>query len=153
MDIKEVQFINFAAQIGSWEAENKVGLHLTVLNKLLNKYCNYLYSPDLKEIGPVFRIDGEIHHWDKEGLDRLRLAKKQRYITVDIMMPRSRWEGVSPLEIRRFLNENFKAALHLMVNRLKKEHIEVDEERLFEDYAKVEKEFLSANDLDQTGDD
>jgi hypothetical protein len=135
--------IDFSIQMGDIDSNDAVGPHLAILASLLKKHCVHDYVPELGELHPIFRVDGDIWHWDKEGPERLRLARKQRYITIDIMMPRSRWEGVSQPEIRRFLNGNLKNALHLMVNRLKKEHIEVDEERLFKDYAKVEKEFLA----------
>jgi hypothetical protein len=139
-DSNRLPYVHFGAQIGSWEAGYSVSLHLTVLAKLLRQYCDYEYVPNLDDMYVAFRVDGDIEHWDKEGCERLRLARKQRYITIDIMMPRSRWEG--RMEIRRFITENFKNALQLMVNRLKKEKMEVDDTRLFEDYAKVEREYL-----------
>jgi hypothetical protein len=138
-----MRYVDFSVEMGGVDSGHVVGPHLSSLARLLNKYIIHEYVFELDELHPIFRVDGEVHRWDKEGLERLRLARKQRYITVDIMMPRSRWEEVTPTEIRRFINDNFKEALHRMVDRLKKEHMEVNEERLFKDYAKVEKEFLS----------
>ena len=136
-------YITFGAQIGGVEASEAVSTHLVVLSRLLKLYCNHKYAPELDEFAPIARVDGEIWHWESEGTQNLRLSKKHRYITVDIGMPKSRWQGVAPIEIRKYLLENFKQALHLFVGKLRKEKYEVDDVRLFADFEKVEKEYLA----------
>ncbi|MHB1457198.1 MAG: hypothetical protein ACYC0V_09820 [Armatimonadota bacterium] len=143
MNTDDNAYITFGAQIGSMEASDAVSPHLIALTRLLRKYCSYKYAPELDEFAPIARVDGEIWHWESEGTQNLRLSKKHRYITVDIGMPRNRWQGVSPIEIRRYLLENFKQALHLFVGKLRKEKYEVDDVHLFEDFEKVEKEYLA----------
>lgn len=63
-------------------------------------------------------MDGEIWHWDFEGCQKLRLSDKYRYISIDIGMPRHRWQGVSPIVIRKYLLENLKQALKLFVHMI-----------------------------------
>ncbi|MHB1457197.1 MAG: hypothetical protein ACYC0V_09815 [Armatimonadota bacterium] len=142
MNSDDNEYITFGADIGDEDAANAVSPHLIVLRKLLKLHCNKKYAPELNEFAPIARIDGEFGHWEFEGTQKLRLSKKHRYITVDIGMPKSRWQGVSPIEIRRYLIENFKQALHLFVGKLRKEKYEVDDVRLFEDFEKMEKEYL-----------
>ena len=57
-------------------------------------------------------------------------------------MPKNRWEGISQIEIRRYLIENLKQALLLIVEKLKKEKYVLEEERLLKDFKKVEQEYL-----------
>ena len=57
-------------------------------------------------------------------------------------MPRSRWEGIDVIDISKFLINNLKDALKLMVNRLKKEKYVVNDNKLWADFIKVEEEFL-----------
>lgn len=121
MSTDDKAYITFGAQIGDMEADDAVSPHLIALRRLLRKYCNHKYAPELDEFAPIGRIDGEGWYWNFEGCEKLRLSKKYRYITVDIGMPRHRWQGVSPIEIRRYLLENLKQALHLFVGKLRKE--------------------------------
>lgn len=137
-------YITFGSEMGDEKAAEAVQPHLIKLRKLLELYCNHRYVPEIDEFAPIGRIDGEFGHWDFEGTQKLRLSKKYRYITIDIGMPKYRWQGVSPIEIRKYLLENLKQALKLMVQKLKKEKYEVDDVRLFKDFEKVEKEYLSA---------
>ncbi|MDA8235188.1 MAG: hypothetical protein M0Z31_10385 [Clostridia bacterium] len=135
-------FITFGSQMGDTKAAEVVQPHLIELRRILKTYANVPYSSEIDEFAPIARVDGDIWHWNFEGCRKLRLNRKERYITVDIGMPRNRWEGASAKEIRCYLAENLKQALELFVKRLKKEKISVNEERLFQDYAKVEDEYL-----------
>ncbi|MFZ0577994.1 MAG: hypothetical protein WAM41_10870 [Psychrobacillus psychrotolerans] len=93
-------------------------------------------------MAPILRVDGELWYWEFEGCEKLRLSKKYRYITIDVGMLRSRWEGNNAKDIRNYLIDNLKKALELMVKRLDKEKYKVKENELWNDFAKVEGEFL-----------
>lgn len=57
-------------------------------------------------------------------------------------MPRSRWEGITAIDIRKYLINQLNNALELMVKRLKKEKYDVNDFELWTDFAKVKEEFL-----------
>ncbi|RDW14959.1 hypothetical protein [Oceanobacillus chungangensis] len=57
-------------------------------------------------------------------------------------MPRSRWEGITAIDIRKYLINQLNNALELMVKRLKKEKYVVNDIELWTDFAKVKEEFL-----------
>ncbi len=69
-------------------------------------------------------------------------TKKYRYITIDVGMPRSRWEGINAIDIRKYLLNHLKDALELMVKRLKKEKYDVNDTKLWTDLKKVEGDFF-----------
>ena len=142
MVMRKTAYISIPAQIGGIIADFAVASHLMELRKLLEKYCNVSYAEGIDEFVPVFRVDGDVGYWEFEGLQKLRLMKKQRYITIDIGVPRGRWENVPPKLIRQYLLDNLKLALEAFVIKLKKEGISVDDKRLFEDFAKVERSYL-----------
>ena len=149
MSSKERSYISFGSQMGDIRAADVVQKHLIELRRFLQIYCQDRYADKLDRFALVLRVDGDTWFWNFEGCQNLRLMRGKRYITVDIGMPRNRWEGASDLEIRRYLVKNLKNALHLIVSRLKKEYMEVDEEKLFFDFAKVEKEFLEMTSSEQ----
>jgi len=139
---KEKKYITFASQIGGMEAAEVVQPHLIELRKILCKYCKGPYSDIIDEFAPIARVDGDISFWDFEGCQKLRINRKERYITIDIGVPKSCWYGIEELEIRKYLIINLKIALKLMVERLEKDKGVVDTDRLFSDILNVEKEFL-----------
>lgn len=142
MENNDNPYITFGAQMGDVKADKTVSPHLQQLKQLLYKYCDNIYCKDVDEIAPILRVDGEGWYWDFEGCEKLRLSKKYRYITIDVGMPRLRWEGIDAKEIRKYLISNLKDALQLMINRLKKEKYVVNDKELWADFSKVEEEFL-----------
>lgn len=136
------QYITFGAQLGDPKARIAVGQFITQISLLLNKHCNKVYCNEVDEIAPAIFVDGDLWHWEFEGLQRLRLSKKHRYIEIHIGMPRSRWEGVDSIDIRKYLIAHLKVALMRMLERLKKEKYSVKEIELWADFSKVEEEFL-----------
>jgi hypothetical protein len=144
---KKQSYITLGAQIGSGQASEAVSKHLIVLRRLLDEHYTGQYAEGIDEFAPVLRVDGNIGdtwYWNFEGLQRQRLSKKQKYITVDIGVPRSRWENASAIQIRTYLIDNLRLALEAFVARLKKEKIPVDDRRLFEDFKKVEEKYLTS---------
>jgi len=142
MENKDNHYITFGADIGDANAGKVVSPHLLELRNLIYRFCDKIYCEEIDEIAPILRVDGDLAYWGFEGCEKLRLSKKHRYITIDIGMPRSRWEGNNAKDIRSYLIDNLKEALELMVNRIKKEKFKVHDNDLWTDFAKVEGEFL-----------
>ncbi|MGG3451735.1 hypothetical protein [Domibacillus aminovorans] len=142
MEKDNTTYITFGSQMGDENAARAVQPHLIKLRILLEKYCDNSYCREVDEFAPILRVDGDGWYWEFEGCEKLRLSKKYRYITVDIGMPRSKWENVEPKNIRGYLVLHFKNALDLMIRRLKKEKYVVSENDLWNDFKKVEDEFL-----------
>jgi hypothetical protein len=92
--VQEKAYITFGLEMGGVKAAEAVQPHLIELRRLLKKYCNKQYTNELDEIAPILRVDGDLWFFEFEGCEKLRLSKKYRYITIDIGMPRSKWEGV-----------------------------------------------------------
>jgi hypothetical protein len=135
-------YITFGSQMGDINAANTVQPHLILLRQLLEAYCNKTYCKEVDEFAPILRVDGKSWYWEFEGCDKLRLSKKDRYITIDVGMPISRWKGIDEINIRKFLVSNLKYALVLIVNRLKREKYIVNDSELWADFSNVEEEFL-----------
>lgn len=138
----ESQYITFGAQLGDRKSNKAVGHFITQISLLLSKHCNTRYCDQVDELAPALFVDGDIYYWEFEGLQRLRLSKKYRYVEVHISMPRSRWEGVEAKDIKIYLIGQLKNALMKMVERLYKEEYSVKEKELWADFRKVEEEFL-----------
>jgi hypothetical protein len=132
-------------QVGGPKASQAISSHWVELNRLIKKHCNKQYSSEIDSFSPLLRVDGELHEWtwNQEGCTKLRLARKKKYITADIGVLRKHWENQSANSIRRYLIENLEECLKLMVARLKKEKIDVDETQLFADFELVRSAYVN----------
>src|SRR3990172_5034842 len=128
--------VTLAAQVGGPAADEATEQPHYSLRSLLAKHCVGPYSPDVEEFALIFRIDGDIVHWDSEGCKYLRRSFKERYITIDIFVPRARCQGKTPHEIREFFANGVRDALTLCIKRLRKDKTPVDGERLMSDFEK-----------------
>jgi hypothetical protein len=130
-------------QAGDVPADEATDPQIRPLRKLLRAHCQGPYSPEVEEFSLVIRIDGDIDHWEQEGCDRMRRSKKERYITIDIYVPRHRWQGVSGMEIRAYLAACVEDAFGRMIAKLKKDKVAVDGDALLRDFATVKDLYLS----------
>lgn len=135
--------ITVGAQMGDPQASNAVTPHFMALKHSLNQICTGPYSAEVAEFALVLRVDGDIWHWDREGCDRMRRSKKERYITIDIYVPRKRWEGILGLEIRRYLAACVEEALQKMIGKLHRDKVPIDADALLSDLAQAKEHFLS----------
>ena len=134
--------ITLGVQAGDSNAGNTTEPYFMPLRKLLASMCKGPYSPEVDEFALILRIDGEGWHWDFEGCQKLRRSKKDRYITIDIGVPRNRWENVSPTEMRLYLVGNMEVALRLCIDRLIKDKVEINADGLMADLQKVKAAYL-----------
>lgn len=130
-------------QAGDTSAAEATQPHYGPLRNLLREYCRGPYSPEVDEFSLVLRIDGDIYHWEQEGCDRMRRSKKGHYITIDIYVPRKRWEGVSGIEIRKYLADCVEEAFRRMIAKLQRDKVVVDGDALLRDYAVVTERYLA----------
>jgi hypothetical protein len=135
--------LTLGGQFGDKKSYEAVFPEEHVLRELIETHCTTKYASDIDEFVFLYRVDGDIWYWKFEGCKYLRLMKKLRYIVSDIGIPRHRWENVQPIEIRRYLVATIEDCLRQMVAKLKKEKIAVDDNKLFEDFAMVEQEYLA----------
>lgn len=135
--------ITVGAQMGDKRASNAVTPHFMALKQSFNQFCAGPYSSEVAEFALVLRVDGDIWHWNRSGCDRMRRSIKDRYITIDIYVPKERWDGVSDIEVRRYLVATAEEALQKMLDKLRRDKAPVEEDRLMTDLAEAKKHYLT----------
>jgi hypothetical protein len=104
---------------------SKVNLYHALARHVKSTHCDAI-----DEFGVVLRVDGSLDKFGREGITRLRFAKKRRYITVDIQIPESVWTPLGDLELRQYLGAQVSAAVRVCVTRLQKDGHVVDDAEL-----------------------
>ncbi len=140
--------VRLGVQAGDVRAFEATQPHYGPLRKLLKSYCKGPYSQDVDEFYLALRIDGDIDHWEREGCEHIRRSKKERYISIDIYVPRWKWQAVSGMEIRHYLAECVEQAFRLMLGRLQKDKTKVDDEALLRDLGRVREHYLDCVEAD-----
>jgi len=140
--VADQDVVTLASQVEGPEAGEATWDAWLQLNKLLRNYCRKDYSPDVVEFAPILRIDGKYHQWKREGCANLRRSFKERYITIDVFVPVSRWKNRTDLEIRKYFADSVREGLTLCIERLHKDGTQVDGDQLLEDYEMAVKEYL-----------
>ena len=117
--------VSVGVQAGDRTAHQAVSRHVLELRTLLRQHCRGPFSREVDEFAIVLRVDGDIWHWEEEGVSRIRVNRKARTISADVGIPRGRWE-VEPDVFRRFLAESIAKALEEMAGHLAKKKLDVD---------------------------
>jgi len=125
--------VTLGVDAGSGEASNATELAFMPLRRQLAAHCKASYSPIINEFAIVLRISGAIAHFEGEGVQRLRINRKDAYVTADFVMPEARWKGIPLEDIKAYLAAGAVEALQAMCAHLKKLKIEVNAARLIED--------------------
>lgn len=107
-----------------------MGRSKVYLYHALSRHVTSTHCEVIDEYGLVLRVDGSIQTFGPEGIGRLRFAKKQRYITLDIQIPQSVWQPLEDAELRSYLGRRVDSAIRACVARLKKDGFDVDDARL-----------------------
>ena len=125
-------YITIGCQGGGPET-GTVGRSKVSLYRALSRHVTGTHCDAIDEYGLVLRVDGSIQTFGPEGITRLRFAKKQRYITVDIQIPESVWVPLGDSELRRYLGDQVTAAIRVCVARLKKDGCVTDDAALMKE--------------------
>jgi hypothetical protein len=122
--------------------DNRTSQHVLPLRKLLAAHCKGPYSSEVREFALILRIGGEMLEFDFKGCERIRRNKKNAYITVDLGFPSSEWKGQSDEHIKRYLAQSVETGLRCCIERLERDGVAVEGDRLLADYQQVRQQYL-----------
>jgi hypothetical protein len=123
--------------VGDWVSRDRV-----LLNELFDKYCAEPYNSEVTCIALFLRVEGRVKSYGFEGIDDVSRLKPQKAVGADISIQRKDWD-TKPAIFRKFLWKNVQEGIWACVERVKKDKLAVDEDRLRRDLAKVEREFFA----------
>ena len=106
-------------------------------------HCTASYCAAIDEFALVLRVNGRFADFGPETIERLKRRRPSRYITVDIVIPESRWSGREEQYLKRYLSERVRAALVMCADRLERDREPIDKVALLRDVDFAINEFLA----------
>ena len=128
--IKSIFIIS--AQFGGPNATDRFKPFFLNFKKIVESHCKNKYSDEILELSYIFRVDGNISSWNTKGCNRMRLMKKQNYITIDIGISSAILE-MDELEIWDFVWVEFSKGLNMMLKKIQSQRIDFDADQLIKD--------------------
>jgi hypothetical protein len=137
--------VTIGVQVGGPMADRATNGHILALRRVMDEHFRGQYSPEVDEFALLLRIPGEVGNWEwfVEGCSRLRRSRRDRYFSIDIGIPRDRWENVPASMLREFIANCIREAVGLFIAKLKKDKSPVDEAALLRDCAEAMKTYCS----------
>ena len=136
--------ITLGVQTGDVESSEATRPAFMSLRKQLGDHCVAAYSPDIAEFAIVFRICGSLWRFEGEGVQKLRVNKKESYVTADYVIPETRWKGVRLSDLKAYMAAATVETLQAMSDKLAKSRIVVDTQSLNQDATSAITAFLNA---------
>jgi hypothetical protein len=123
--------------------DDRTGRPILEFRRLMAEHCQGPYSPEIREFALILRIGGDMQEFNLEGCERIRRNRKEKYITLDLAFPSSRWKGATDLDIRKYLAEAVETGLLCCIRRLESDKSPIDSAKLMADFAKAKQQFLA----------
>lgn len=100
-----------AGQFGDPSSSDTIWPHAILLKRAFFADGAAPLSGGLKEIAFLLRGDGKFQTFNFEGHENIIVNKKERWASVDIGVPFSRWQNTTPASLAEYLSESFLNSL------------------------------------------
>jgi len=133
--------ITIGAQCGG-PKDGGIGDFKVDLFHLLGQHCADTYCDSVDEFALVLRINGTLDSFGAESIERIRRSKKDRCITVDIVIPMERWQPLTTSKLKKYVAVQVRSAIQMCAARLEKDRENIDSESLLNDADVAIRKFL-----------
>ena len=144
MGEEESHFVWTGGQFGDKSAGLALRSPLRMVSGALSKHTSRSYSSALFNMILVLRVDGTGWHWEMSGVHRIRLQKKQGYVTADIHFAKQDYVNASERDLTVQLLEYVNEAAKRCVERIRRAKLDFDAESFFADLENADQEVRSS---------
>lgn len=99
--------LQVSAQHGDPRASGVFSPYHRGLNAAFEEIDPRLYFESLELLTVVLRVSGQVRDFGSEGPERMKKASGRPEITIDLVVPESRWKGVAPDDFSAYLRDGF----------------------------------------------
>lgn len=108
--------LQISAQYGGREGvEHIVPLH-QALNRLSKQHMGGDYCTSLDTLAVIFRVAGSVNDFaGGEGLENLQVSRKDKSISIDLVIPQARWRDLTAAGLRAYVAEGVRASVARLI--------------------------------------
>jgi hypothetical protein len=136
------RLLELFAQYGDSEATDAIRPFHRELNRIFEKTLVGSYFRTIKTISIFLRVSGAFWKFEGDGPQRLRINRRNREITIDLVIPETKWR-VSKSDLQANVQEGIFHCFNLLVERARKEGELLNESDLIRDFRQAMETFRS----------
>jgi hypothetical protein len=110
--------IEISGQYGCVLSDDAIAPMHRRLNELFAAGMRRDYGAKVTRLAIILRVSGALQDFGSEGPERLFVRRKDKYLEIDLAIPRSAWEEKPLPEVRRYLVRGLRSAFALLKERL-----------------------------------
>ncbi len=122
--------IQISAQYGDQKSTKFVRPFHKRLNELLVKIKAEKFFKTISKLSIVLRVSGEIWQFNGEGPERLKFLKKENEMTIDLLIPKTKWMAECEEEFKPYLEKGIRKCFEYFLKRAVKEKDLISENRI-----------------------
>jgi hypothetical protein len=136
-------FITLGAQIGGDVAYERTNEHILQLRRVLARRCTKGVSANLDEIALILRVDGEVQKFGFRGTRKPKYRKRQRFMEIEIGVPRASWARHSAKVFRDNLLKEVEHSVDVCLEELERLGVPINTRKLLKCLEKARGDFCS----------
>ena len=108
--------LQISAQYGGKEGvEHILPMH-RALNQLSKQHMAGDYCKSVDTLAVIFRVAGSVNNFEGgEGLENLLVRRKDKYISIDLVIPAARWRDLTSMELRAYVAKSVRECLSKLI--------------------------------------
>lgn len=139
--------LQISAQYGGREGvEHILPMH-RALNQLSKQHMGGDYCKSVNTLAVIFRVAGSVNTFDGgEGLENLLVRRKDKYISIDLVIPEARWRDLTSVELRAYVAKGVRAGIAKLIEEAESMGELKNKNALAEDFETVMSAFEAERD-------
>lgn len=108
--------LQVSVQYGGKEGvEHILPMH-RALNQLSKQHMGGDYCKSVDTLAVMFRVAGSVNSFEGgEGLENLLVRKKDKYISIDLVIPEARWRDLTSKELRAYVTKGVRECMSKLI--------------------------------------
>jgi hypothetical protein len=132
--------IRFGMQLGGGNSHKKIQPIYLSLNEIFED-SQIPYFKTIENFVIIFRVEGPISKFGKEGPDRLEYIKKTRELGIDFVVSEDIWKQRESNELKTYFSQAIRDSFNILLENAMKWGFVNNKERLVEDFNTKIEEF------------
>jgi hypothetical protein len=108
--------LQISAQYGGRDGVEHIAPMHRALNQLSKQHMGGDYCKSLDTLAVIFRVAASVNDFEGgEGLENLQVRRKDKYISIDLVIPEARWRDLTAVELRAYVAKGVRECIARLI--------------------------------------